>query len=202
MLVERDELTYRPPRRWRFVVASVLVVAFLVADQLTKVAARAALAGGADVTVIPGVLSFTYVENTGVSFGLAAGFGPLFSLLALVVVIGCAAYLWRAPLLSRLEVVGLGMLAGGALGNAIDRVAFGFVTDFIATDFIDFPVFNVADIGVTVGVALALIGFALFSPANADAKRRAKEDRSERLAAREQAGKPLRNKGSRGNGGR
>ena len=76
------------------------------------------------------------------------------------------------------------------------------MTDFIATDFIDFPVFNVADIGVTVGVALALIGFALFSPANADAERRAEEDRSERFAARDQAGKPLRNKGSRGNGGR
>ncbi len=50
------------------------------------------------------------------------------------------------------------MVAGGAIGNAIDRLVFGFVTDCIATTFIDFPVFNVADVGITVGVVLALIG--------------------------------------------
>ena len=104
------------------------------------------------MTVIPGVLSFIYVENTGVSFGLAAGFGP-----ALLAACPCCGDWLRglsvacAPCSRALRLWGLGMLAGGALGNAIDRVAFGFVTDFIATDFIDFPVFNVADIGVTVG---------------------------------------------------
>ena len=57
----------------------------------------------------------------------------------------------------------MGMVVGGAIGNAIDRLVFGFVTDFFATRFIDFPVFNVADIGITCGVAIAFIGFMFFS---------------------------------------
>ena len=93
------------------------------------------------------------------AFGLASGFGYTFVLLAVVVTVVTMLYLLRAPLLSRLEVVGLGMLVGGAIGNAIDRVLFGFVTDFIATTFIQFPVFNIADIGITVGCGHSLHRF-------------------------------------------
>ena len=159
--------TFAPSRSWRVAVALGLAVAFLALDQLTKVMARRAFMTGAlPVTVIPGVLEFDFVANTGVSFGLASGFGYAFVALAVVVVCAVAVYLWRSPALSRFEVIGLGMLAGGAVGNAYDRAVFGFVTDFIATVFINFPVFNVADIGITVGVALALIGFMFLSPAS------------------------------------
>lgn len=159
--------TFAPSRAWRVAVALGLAVVFLALDQVTKVIARHAFMTGAlPVTVIPGILEFDFVANTGVSFGLASGFGYAFVALAVVVVCAVAVYLWRAPALSRLEVIGLGMLAGGAIGNAYDRAVFGFVTDFIATVFIDFPVFNVADIGITVGVALALIGFMFLSPAS------------------------------------
>lgn len=179
-----------PARSWRFGVALALAAAFLVLDQVSKVIVRsAALAGVFPITVIPGVLEFDFVMNDGVAFGLASGFGYTFVLLAVVVTVVTMLYLLRAPLLSRLEVVGLGMLVGGAIGNAIDRVLFGFVTDFIATTFIQFPVFNIADIGITVGVAIAFIGFVFFSPANADARRRAEEDRAERLRARDDAAK-------------
>lgn len=155
-----------PGLPWRLAVAGSLGLLVLVVDQLTKAWVRDALVAGAfPMTVIPGVIEFDFVANTGVSFGLAAGFGSAFVLLAVVVVAAVAIYLTRARLVSRWEVVGLGMLAGGAIGNAIDRALFGFVTDFIATAFIDFPVFNVADIGITVGVAIALIGFMVFSPA-------------------------------------
>ena len=179
-----------PARSWRFGVALALAAAFLVLDQVSKVIVRsAALAGVFPITVIPGVLEFDFVMNDGEAFGLASGFGYTFVLLAVVVTVVTMLYLLRAPLLSRLEVVGLGMLVGGAIGNAIDRVLFGFVTDFIATTFIQFPVFNIADIGITVGVAIAFIGFVFFSPANADARRRAEEDRAERLRARDDAAK-------------
>ena len=168
--------TFAPSRAWRVAVALGLAVAFLVLDQLTKVMARRAfMTGELPVTVIPGVLEFDFVANTGVSFGLASGFGYAFVALAVVVVCAVAVYLWRAPALSRFEVIGLGMLAGGAIGNAYDRAVFGFVTDFIATVFINFPVFNIADIGITVGVALALIGFMFLSPAS-KAGERASQD--------------------------
>lgn len=155
-----------PGLPWRLAVAGSLGLLVLVVDQLTKAWVRDALVAGAfPMAVIPGVIEFDFVANTGVSFGLAAGFGSAFVLLAVVVVAAVAIYLTRARLVSRWEVVGLGMLAGGAIGNAIDRALLGYVTDFIATVFIDFPVFNVADIGITVGVAIALIGFMVFSPA-------------------------------------
>ena len=172
--------TFAPSRSWRVAVALGLAVAFLALDQLTKVMARRAFMTGAlPVTVIPGVLEYDFVANTGVSFGLASGFGYAFVALAVVVVCAVAVYLWRAPALSRLEVIGLGMLAGGAIGNAYDRAVFGFVTDFIATVFINFPVFNIADIGITVGVALALIGFMFLSPASKAGERASQDGKAD-----------------------
>ena len=155
-----------PSLRWRLAVAGVLAAVFLLADQLTKLAIRDAVAHGfTSADLVPGVVGLRYVENIGASFSIGEGLSPLFALFAVAVVCGSVAYLMRAPLVSRLEVIGLGMVAGGAIGNAIDRVALGFVTDFIATEFIEFPVFNIADIGITCGVAIAFIGFVV-SPAN------------------------------------
>lgn len=190
-----DRASFAPSLGWRVLVAGVLAATFLGVDQITKAVVRATLGSGIiGVQLIPGIIGFEYVENTGVAFGLASGYGAAFVVLAVAVVIASAAYLWRAPLLSKLEVAGIGMVVGGAVGNALDRAVHGFVTDFIATEFINFPVFNVADIGITVGVVLAFIGFLFLSPANAEAKRRAEEDREIRLeevaerrrAAREQ----------------
>ncbi len=160
----------RPRRAIRALMAAALALAVAGADQLTKAVVRAALSVGITyVPLIPGVLSFSYVENTGVAFGLASGFGQLFVVLAAVVIVATAIYLARAPLVSRLEVAGLGLVCGGAVGNAIDRALQGFVTDFISVELINFPVFNVADIGITVGVVMALVGFLFLSPANAPA---------------------------------
>lgn len=171
-----------PALGWRMTVALALAFAFVLADQLVKLWVRSVAADhGFPISVIPGVVDFDFVMNTGVAFGLAEGFGYSFVVLAVAVIIASFAYLLRAPLVSRLEVIGLGMVCGGAIGNAIDRVVHGYVTDFIATTFISFPVFNIADIGITVGVVLALVGFLVLSPANDAARRKAEEDRAERL---------------------
>ncbi len=151
-----------PPLRWRLSVAGGVALVVLLVDQLTKLAVRA-VGDALHVTVIPGVIDFMFVCNIGAAFSMGEGHGIAFAVLALAVII--AVYLVRAPQLAHLEVVGMAMVAGGAIGNAIDRLAFGFVTDFIATTFIDFPVFNVADIGITVGVVLALFGYMFLSPA-------------------------------------
>ena len=154
-----------PARGWRFAVAGIIVVVLVVLDQLVKAWARTALASGPQ-PLIPGVLRLQLVHNTGAAFSIGEGMGSSFVLLAAAVTVAVAAYLARAPHLSRVEVVGLALVVGGAIGNAIDRAVLGSVTDFFATEFIDFPVFNVADIGITVGVAVALIGFIFLSPAN------------------------------------
>ena len=162
---EGGEQAFQPSRARRLIAAGVIAAAILLADQLSKAWVRGTIAlTGETLEVIPGVISFWYVTNTGAAFSLGEGMGLVFVLLALVVTVAAAWYLATTRAVSWFEVVGLAMVVGGAIGNAIDRVAFGYVTDFIATEFIDFPVFNVADMGVTVGVAVAFIGFVFLNP--------------------------------------
>lgn len=183
-----------PSRAWRAAVAAALFTAFLVLDQVTKVFVRTLVRHGfVAADFIPGILEFRFAANTGAAFSLGEGFGFIFVLLAIAVVIFTIVYLYRAPLVSQLEVIGLGMVAGGAVGNAIDRALFGFVTDFICTQFIDFPIFNVADIGITCGAIIAFLGFVI-SPANkvdatAELNRRDAEARARRTAKREEGNK-------------
>lgn len=187
-----DERT--PSVAWRFGVGGGVAAAFLVIDQLTKVAVRGAVASGwTGPDLLPGIMRLQFVANTGAAFSFGEGHGLAFVLLAAAVVIGTAVYLARAPQVSKVEVIGLAMVAGGAVGNAIDRLAFGYVTDFLATEFIDFPVFNVADIGITCGVAVAFIGFLFLSPAN-------KVDATAELNRRDAASRARRE--HRGKGGR
>lgn len=74
-------------------------------------------------------------------------------------------FLWQRKDLCALEVVGLALVFAGGIGNAIDRFVLGYVVDYINFTFIDFPVFNIADIGVTCGIVLFLIGCLLVGPA-------------------------------------
>ena len=165
-MADMSEKVAVPGLRWRLLVACAVAASVLALDRFSKAAVHAALAHGSfRIEVVPGVLEFRFVANTGAAFSFGEGFGWAFALLAVAVVMGSACYLVRGRSVSRLEVVGLAMLAGGAIGNAVDRMLLGYVTDFIAVRFVDFPVFNVADIGITCGVALALIGFLFPSPA-------------------------------------
>ncbi len=173
-----DARPFRPSRAWRLAVLAVLGIAVSCLDQITKVCVRSAQAAGAfPHEVIPGILGLEYVENRGAAFGLGEGYGFVFVLLAAIIVAASPIYLMRAPLISRLEAIGLGMVCGGAVGNAIDRVTQGFVTDFLTVRFFEFPSFNIADMGITVGVVIALIGFLFLSPANDAARERARDER-------------------------
>ena len=185
---------FQPSLRWRFVVAGAVALVCFALDRVTKLAVQmsqdpAPFVGSRfEMPLIPGVLGLSYVENTGAAFSMGEGFGAAFVLLALVVTVGAVAYLLRAEAVSKLEVIGLALVVGGAIGNAVDRAVFGYVVDFIATEFMEFPVFNVADIGITCGVVVAFIGF-LVSPANkvdatAELNRRDEADRARRAKAR------------------
>lgn len=184
-----DVTTFQPPLLWRLGLLVVLGITIACVDQIVKALVRAVEARGLfPIDVLPGVIGFEYVENRGAAFGLGEGYGFVFVALAVIMVMGSLIYLLRAPLISRLEVIGLGMVCGGAVGNAIDRVVHGFVTDFITCRFIEFPTFNIADIGITIGVVVALIGFIFLSPANEAARQRAQEDRDARMRGSAVAG--------------
>ena len=123
-------------------------------DQAAKWAAQHWLAPHhASIPLIPGILHLTYVSNTGAAFGLLRGYSGLFILLAVAIAAWLVTELTRGehPPLSRFA---LGLMLGGAVGNLIDRLRIGSVIDFI--DLRVWPVFNVADSAITVGVALLI----------------------------------------------
>lgn len=128
------------------------VVLFAVgADQLTKL-----LIYGHDADFIKGVVRFHSVENKGVAWGfLSNKEGSMLVVISVFTVVMIALVVWIVVKyrkhMSTLLQIACAAVVGGAIGNLIDRVALGFVRDFICTEFIDFPVFNVADCFVTCG---------------------------------------------------
>lgn len=138
-------------RPWAF--AGALCGAVVLVDQLSKAAIENRLVPGEDVGVA-GPLSLTYAHNEGVAFGLAGGGGAL--LIALTVVaLGVLVWWFRRNTGRAGAWVAAGLIGGGALGNLADRVSSGSVTDFI--DVSAWPPFNVADVGITAGVALLVV---------------------------------------------
>ena len=146
------------PARVRRLALFALVAAAVVAlDQLSKAAARCALVPGEPVTLVPGVMDLSLVYNTGAAFSLGEGGGPLFVVLAAAILVAGLVVAWRRADVPLPLLLAVAAVAGGGVGNAIDRVALGAVTDFFKTTFVDFAVFNVADIFVTCGVVLAVV---------------------------------------------
>ncbi|MDO5043892.1 MAG: signal peptidase II [Coriobacteriia bacterium] len=136
----------------------LIIAVLLVIDQSSKVWAREALAGLTSPLVgIPKILNFTYVENTGAAFGILEGAYWYFIVMATLVSLASLWFILGGHYHSKLQVFSLSLIVAGALGNIIDRIAYGFVTDFLSFAFMNFPVFNVADICITIGAALFVI---------------------------------------------
>ncbi len=130
-----------------------LVSALLVLglDQLTKFL----IYGTASKSIIGNLLWFESTLNTGVAFSMFEGKSILFFVLAIIsavfmVYVICS----KKWLKTKLEKISIGLLLGGTIGNAIDRLVFGGVRDFIYLKFINFAIFNVADMAITIGAIL------------------------------------------------
>ncbi|MBX9574697.1 MAG: signal peptidase II [Caulobacteraceae bacterium] len=148
-------------------------VLIILLDQATK----AWVLGSADVSdvamipdgwrfaeVIPGIFNITMVRNTGVSFGLFGGGGARWILTVFSILVSAFLVWWATRTDRRILISAIGLVIGGAIGNAIDRIQYGYVVDFLDFSSITvsgtrvFPwVFNVADAAITVGVVLLFI---------------------------------------------
>lgn len=150
-----------PHRYFGFLLLAALVIG---ADQWSKFWLRSNLAAGDTRPIVPGWIHFSHVQNHGAAWSMLSG-QRLFLVgitMAVIFIVGRLApeILQRGILAS----AGLGLILGGAIGNLIDRILFASVTDFIDLDtpitwLRDFPVFNLADSALTVGVVLMLIVF-------------------------------------------
>lgn len=143
--------------------AALVAALVLAADQATKLVVRDDLVLG-ERRELAGPLKLTRVNNEGVAFGAFAGGGAVLLIVVAVVAAALVVHLVRhagRPL----TWLACGLILGGAIGNAIDRVAFGAVTDFIALP--HWPAFNVADIAISGGVVLLLVLLTRAGPADA-----------------------------------
>lgn len=140
-----------------FATVLATVAAVVMCDQLTKEIILREIGPGSGrqiVEIIPGLLDLNFVRNTGSAFGLFQGQSEVLTVLALGAILFLAAYYFRKARNDALVAIALGLQLGGAIGNVVDRFRHGYVVDFI--DFQKWPIFNLADSAITIGVVLLM----------------------------------------------
>ena len=127
-------------------------------DRFTKSLVAAQIPYGTEVSLVDHLVGITNVHNSGAAFGVAPAGALLFLGASVAVAIGLVVYVLRNPSNLWSDAV-LGLILGGTLGNGYDRITFGTVTDFINVHF--WPVFNVADSAISIGVVALVAGYLL-----------------------------------------
>ena len=136
----------------------LIAIIGIILDQITKFLVVENFANlGDTVPLWEGVFHFTYVINTGAAFSFFRGQVEVLRWISLIVSMFLIIFVWYSPRLSLLEQLGYGFILAGAIGNGIDRFLFGYVVDFLDFRLINFPVFNLADVAINIGVLLLLI---------------------------------------------
>lgn len=144
-----------------FIWQAVIALFFILSDRMVKGHILSAFRVGDLFGEIPFFADFIYVQNTGAAFSVLSGNTALLGAVSVVFVIAVALYRIIKKLDGFMINLSLALLFAGALGNAIDRIMYGYVVDFIAIKWFNFPVFNIADIAVVAG-AIAMILYVLF----------------------------------------
>lgn len=140
----------------------ILVIGIVLLDQASKILAVTYLKDSAAVNFIPGIFSFRYHENKGAAWGMLADQRWIFMVISTIAILGILGYfIYTKKFIKEkrptLETISLIFFCGGGIGNMIDRVILGYVVDFLRFDFIDFPIFNVADSFISIGAVLMVI---------------------------------------------
>ncbi|MBQ6996816.1 MAG: signal peptidase II [Oscillospiraceae bacterium] len=150
----------------QFLIMSLFALGIVGVDQLVKYLVVANIPLFADVSFIPGFLGLTYVRNTGAAWSMLQGQSWLFILVFVImtVLIFAEYFRFRMPF-TTFERWCIAAIYGGGLGNMLDRVFRGYVVDMIKTEFMDFPIFNIADCFITCGCILLILHLLFFNKA-------------------------------------
>lgn len=139
---------------WIYALICIVIVGV---DQFSKFEVVRTIPLGGEAPFIPHILSFTHIRNSGAAWSILEGKRWFFAVITVIAIVGVL-YLFREYRgKSRVLSCGLSLILAGALGNLIDRVRQGYVVDMIRLDFINFPIFNIADMSLVIGVALTFI---------------------------------------------
>jgi signal peptidase II len=142
------------------IIAVFIIIFSVVFDQLTKYWAAVVLKNGESIKIIGNFLRFTYAENRGAAFSILQNQRIFFLIITIIMLIILGIIYFTNRNLSNLTRLSMAMIAGGAIGNFIDRLRMGYVIDFIDVrfgTFYNFPVFNIADSFVVCGTILMVI---------------------------------------------
>lgn len=150
-----------------YLVISAVIVGL---DQWTKYLTVENIQLGETKEFISGFLSFTYIRNTGGAWSILEGKMMFFYIMTVAVVAVLLYLLVKNIKSSKWFTIGLSLILAGALGNFIDRLRLGYVVDMLKTEFIDFPIFNIADMALVIGVGCVFIYLILDERAQKKAK--------------------------------
>ena len=140
-----------------FQIITTIIAALLIAvDQMVKNWASEVLIKG-EIPVIENVLYFKYAENTGVAFSMFSDNRWILVGVTSVMLIVVLAFFLSGKVTSKLELLSLSLIMAGGIGNLIDRISLGYVVDFIDVRIINFAIFNIADMCITIGAALICV---------------------------------------------
>ncbi len=144
----------------------LIVVIGLLADQVTKYMISTGMQISQSIPVIPNIFHLTYIMNKGAAYSILQGQRWFFIVIAAAVVVGVLIFLTKVPKKDLFLRTALALIISGAIGNMIDRIRFGGVVDFI--DFRVFPIFNIADSLVVIGVCLLVLYVFCAKPSTRD----------------------------------
>lgn len=137
----------------------LLSVAWFLLDRLVKNWIQSHLTPAASIAIMPGVFHITHVYNTGAAFSMLQQHPGLLLIITSILFLGLLAYSLRKSVMPPVERIGLSLVLGGALGNIGDRLMFGKVVDYLDVVIIHYPVFNLADSFIFIGVCLLLLHY-------------------------------------------
>ena len=141
-------------KRFYFILISTIIV---IIDQLAKYIITINYKSLINKNLI--IFSLDYIKNYGAAFNLFSGYRIFLSLISIIITLLLIYIILNKIIISKIDLLSYSLILAGTIGNGIDRVIKGYVVDFINLNFVDFPVFNLADISINMGVLLIIYGF-------------------------------------------
>ena len=137
--------------------SGIISFVIILIDQISKFVVSSTFTAETQITLIPKVLRLIYVKNTGAAFSILSEHVEILGIVSALFSVLMVLYVIKTKPTHPLHKISISLIFAGAVGNGIDRLIRGYVIDFIETIFIEFPVFNIADISITVGAILLII---------------------------------------------
>lgn len=140
----------------KIALVSVIVI---VIDVISKVLVQSFLTYNSRVTIIANFFYLNYVKNTGAAFSILEGSTYILTIIGVIVILYLIYYIKKNKITNKFDIIGFGLLIGGAISNIIDRIAYGYVIDFLDFNIFNynFPIFNIADVCIVLGILILII---------------------------------------------